>query len=103
MIGWLIDSSSLIHAMNVGLGEWTAGQPVPSDAYRFLDKIFSGPEKLFVNNIIISEIIAGSAKDGGLLENWVDENVKSERIIVDQLTPEELRLRLEAAHLGVAS
>lgn len=69
----------------------------------FLIRYSRVQKKSVVNNIIISEIIAGSAKDGGLLENWVDENVKSERIIVDQLTPEELRLRLEAAHLGVAS
>lgn len=86
-----IDSPSLIHAANVGLGSWTQGQPVPPDATRFLEELFGGSGRKVINELVLREITAGSHKDGGLLEDWVRGKLATGQIELDPLTPAELQ------------
>ena len=87
-----IDPASLIHAMNTGLGSWRPGQPIPIGATQFLDQLFSNGGRLVINELILREIVAGSHKDGGQLENWVRERIGSGQIELDPLTQAQLDL-----------
>ncbi|WP_157801195.1 hypothetical protein [Sphingobium sp. LB126] len=81
-----LDTNDLIYAINAGLGNWEPGDPIPPDAYRFLDDLLVGDDRLVTNSKIIEELTAGGYDDGPLIKDWLDQH--SNRIDVDILSPE---------------
>jgi hypothetical protein len=86
---FFLDTASLIHAMQAGLGGRILTTPVPANPERFLELLLAGNERVVINSVIMREIVDGSHKDGGMLEDFVRRNIASGRIELHEISQQD--------------